>query len=219
MDWKEYDRQLGIKTAGVKEWDGHRHYHGYEPTPYWALERLCQVYRFHPGDRVVDFGCGRGRVAFFLHHHFHVPVVGIEADAKTYEEALLNLRAYLRQAKHAPATITFEHGLAEKYQVDAADNRFYFFNPFSSLVFQKVMGNILKSVAAHPRTVDVILFYPMPGYTVVLEGLAFELVLEIELPEAQDPLDKFLIYRYPARRRGRVKDSDALVPTTAVGLR
>ena len=37
-------------------------------------------------DSVVDFGCGRGRVAFYIHNRFHVPVTGIEANDKTYEE-------------------------------------------------------------------------------------------------------------------------------------
>lgn len=199
---REYDRRLGIKTTGLREWHGHDHYHRYEPTPYRALERLFQAYQFREGDRVVDFGCGRGRVTFSIHHRFHVPVVGIEAHAKTYEEAVINKRAYRRKAKHIPAPIKLKYGLAEHYEVKSIDNRFYFFNPFSDRVFRKVMGNITKSVEATPRSVDVILFYPMPEYKDILKELSFQVINKIRVPEADDDLEKFLIYRYPVPQQG-----------------
>lgn len=64
MSAKKCDRRLGIWTVGLREWDGNTQYNRYEATPYHALDRLFEVYRFREGDRVVDFGCGRGRVAF-----------------------------------------------------------------------------------------------------------------------------------------------------------
>src|SRR5690606_16206436 len=170
---KEYDRRLGIRTTGVREWDGHRRYHRYEPTPYQALELLFESYRFRKGDRVVDFGSGRGRVTFSIHHRFHVPVVGIEAHEKTYKEAVANKIAYRRRARRIGAPVKLKFGLAEQYRVRPADNRFYFFNPFSDRVFKKVMDNVMNSVAEAPRTVDVILFYPMPEYKSVLDDLGF----------------------------------------------
>lgn len=197
---REYDRRLGIKTVGLREWDGHDQYHRYEATPYRALERLFQAYRFRPGDRVVDFGCGRGRVTFAIHHRFHVPVVGIEAHAKTYEEALRNKRSYRRNAKHIPAPITLKYGLAENYKVKPMDNRFYFFNPFFHRVFKKVMGNIMKSIAAAPRPVDIILYYPVPEYKDILKELCFQMINKIKVPHAEDDREKFLIYRYPLER-------------------
>lgn len=204
---REYDRRLGIRTIGEREWEGHRHYHGYEPTPYRALERLFEAYPFRPGDRVVDFGCGRGRVAFAIHDRFRVAVVGIEAHATTYGEALNNKRAYRRKVRGISPPIQFRHGLAEHYEIEPADNRFYFFNPFSHLVFQKVVGNIVNSVAKAPRTVDVILFYPVPEYGTVLRDFSFQLIEEIRVPYAPDEREKFHIYRYPAALRTANADS------------
>lgn len=195
MGARKYDRQLGIKTVGLREWDGHAHYNRYEATPYKALERLFEAYRFRKGDRVVDFGCGRGRVTFTIHHRFRVPVVGIEAHDKTYEEALANKRSYRMKAKHIEAPIKLKYGLAEQYEVKPEDNRFYFFNPFSYRVFQRVVQNIVKSVEASPRTVEVILYYPLPEYKEVLRSFSFELINKIKVPEAEDSLEKFLIYR------------------------
>lgn len=199
---RQYDRQLGIKTVGLREWGGHSHYNRYEATPYEALERLFQTYRFGKGDRVVDFGCGRGRVTFSIHHRFQVPVVGIEAHDKTYEEALVNKTGYRFKTKHIAAPIQLKYGLAEHYEVKPADNRFYFFNPFSHDVFRKVMGNIMKSVKEAPRTIEVILYYPLPEYKEILQGHAFQMINKVTIPDANDALEKFLIYRFAAPQDG-----------------
>lgn len=196
MGARKWDRRLGIRTVGLREWKGHRHYNRYEATPYKALNRLFEVYKFRKGDRVVDFGCGRGRVTFTIHHRFHVPVVGIEANAQTYEEALVNKDSYRANAKHIPAPIKLKFGLAEQYQVKPEDNRFYFFNPFSHRVFQHVIRNIVKSVHETPRKVDVILYYPLPEYKEVLQDFGFQMINKVTVPEAEDKLEKFLIYRY-----------------------
>lgn len=197
MAARKFDRQLGIKTVGLREWTGHNHYNRYEATPYEALERLFEVYRFRKGDRVVDFGCGRGRVTFAIHHRFRVPVVGIEAHDKTYEEALANKGSYRARAKRIDAPIKLKYGLAEHYEVKPTDNRFYFFNPFSDRVFHKVMSNIAKSVQRTPRSVDVILYYPLPEYKDVVHDFGYHLINKVTLPGTDDAYEKFLIYRLP----------------------
>lgn len=202
MGARKYDRRLGIRTVGLREWEGHRHYNRYEATPYEALERLFEVYKFRKGDRVVDFGCGRGRVMFSIHHRFHVPVVGIEAHEKTYAEAVANKSSYRLHAKHIEAPITLKYGLAEHYEVKPDDNRFFFFNPFSHRVFQHVVGNILKSVQASPRTVEVILYYPLPEYKEVLRDYGFQLINKVTVPGAEDKLEKFVIYRCSSGAEG-----------------
>lgn len=197
---RQYDRQLGIKTVGLREWDEPTPYNRYEATPYEALERLCQVYRFRKDDRVVDFGCGRGRVVFFIHNRFRVPVVGIEAHEKTYTEALQNKKSYRYRAKHIEAPIKLKYGLAEHYEIKPSDNCFYFFNPFSAKVFAQVVRNITKSVRAAPRTVEVILYYPLPGYKKVMREHSFELINKVKVPGVEDPREKFLIYRFTPSR-------------------
>lgn len=196
MGSRKYDRLLGIKTVGLREWSGHSHYNRYEATPYEALERLFQSYRFRKGDQVVDFGCGRGRVAFFIHNRFHIPVTGIEANDKTYAEALANKDGYRAKAEHIAAPITFKYGLAEHYEIKPVDNRFYFFNPFSHRVFYHVMGNIMKSVEKAPRSIDVILYYPLPEYKEVLQNYGLTVINKITVPKTDDVYEKFVIYRH-----------------------
>ncbi|NLW17727.1 MAG: class I SAM-dependent methyltransferase [Firmicutes bacterium] len=198
MAERAYDRALQIKTIGIREWkDPSLDFNRYEATPYRALDILFQHYKLRKTDQVVDFGCGRGRVAFYIHDRFQVPVTGIEANDLTYEEALLNKARYRQRAKHIKAPLRFEFGLAEHYQVKPTENCFYFFNPFAASTFKKVVDNILQSVAEAPRPVDIILYYPLPKYKKILQkGSPFRLLNKIKVPRAQDPLEKFLIYRH-----------------------
>lgn len=196
MSARKYDRQLGIRTVGLREWDGNDLYNRYEATPYEALDRLFQSYKFQKDDRVVDFGCGRGRVTFYIHNRFEVPIVGIEAHDKTYEEALDNKSSYRYRTKHIQAPIRLKYGLAEHYAVKPGENRFYFFNPFSPKVFRKVLANIVRSVVDHPRTVEVILYYPLPEYKKILHSHSFQMINKIKVPSRGDFREKFLIYRF-----------------------
>ena len=65
MKESDYEKRLNIKTAGVQKW-GVRSAddHPYETTPYEALEQLFNHYELRQSDRVVDFGCGKGRLPF-----------------------------------------------------------------------------------------------------------------------------------------------------------
>ena len=195
---RQHDRRLGINTVGLREWRrSHGKYNRYEATSYRALNKLFESYRFIPGDHVVDFGVGRGRVAFAIHNRFHVPVTGIEAHDKTYEEALANKLRYRQKAGHIPAPIRLEFGLAEHYQVGPEENKFYFFNPFSKDIFRQVVGNILESVEKAQRPVDIILYYPLPEHKKLLRRASFVTINKIRTPSPMDKHDKFIIYRLP----------------------
>lgn len=197
MGERKQDKLLGVRTVGTRDWEGNKsQYHRYEATPYKALDELSKNYELNETDKVVDFGCGRGRVIFYLHNRFHLPITGIEANKKTYEEALDNKAEYILKAKHISAPINFQYGLAEHYKIDKTDNCFYFFNPFSVHIFRKVVNNILRSVEKDRRTVDLILYYPIHEYKDFLEtSTPFTIAKEIRVPWTYDLRDKFIIYR------------------------
>lgn len=195
MGERKLDRTLGIRTVGIREWKDSNQYNRYEATPYKVLEVLCESYKFRDVGRVVDFGCGRGRVAFYLHNRFHLPITGIEANQKTYEEALENKNLYRLRAQHIPAPIKFKYGLAQHYKIDKNDNCFFFFNPFSVHIFRKVVHNIMRSVEKDRRTVDLIIYYPIREYKDFLRTTHFEMINKIRVPEANDKKEKVLIYR------------------------
>jgi SAM-dependent methyltransferase len=196
MGERKQDKLLGIRTVGIREWtDSKVHYNRYEATPYKALNELSENYRFEDANKVVDFGSGRGRVAFYLHNRFHLPVTGIEANYKTFEEALENKATYRLRAKHIIAPIKFKYGLAQHYKIDKRENCFYFFNPFSVHIFRKVVHNILRSIEKDRRTVDLILYYPIREYKDFLKTTPFTIINKIRVPGGSDKKEKFIIYR------------------------
>lgn len=194
-----YEKLLNIKTSGDQQgFHKSLHYHRYEPTPYSALEELFQHYELKGSDRVVDFGCGKGRLSFYIHYFFHATVVGIEMDDSLYQEALVNLRSYTKKTKNRLGKIHFHCCLAEEYEINPLDNRFYFFNPFSIQVFRSIINNILVSVEKSKRDIEVILYYPSEEYIYFLENdTAFELKLEVHVPFVykNNSNERLLVYR------------------------
>ena len=88
--------------------------------------------------------------------------------------------------------------MAEEYDIDMRDNRFYFFNPFSVQIFMKIINNILLSFEKEPRQIELILFYASQDYIFFLENqTAFELKNEVMLPglTESNPFEKFVIYQ------------------------
>jgi len=199
MDEHAYDQMLGIKpTSGLQVLSSSIHQNRYEATPYEALEVLCTEYPFTRRDGVVDYGCGKGRVPFFIHNRFKLSVTGVEVNPHLYQEALENQVSYLEKIKKEAGSIRFERILAEKYEVMEDQNKFYFFNPFSTQVFIKVVNNILKSAEKNPRAVDLILYYPTTEYLHYLhDRTAFELYKDIKVPGLfeKDEHERFLIFR------------------------
>lgn len=187
---------LNIRTTGLREWRKETHYHRYEATPYKALDELFKVYKLERSDRVVDFGCGRGRVSFYIHNRFKIPVTGVEVNDLTFDEALDNKRSYRYIAKDIEAPIQFDYALAEQYDVSETDNVFYFFNPFSVDIFKKVVHNILNSVKVNNRPIDLILYYPTGSYkNFIAKNTPFKLMNKVKVPDARDRKEKFLVYR------------------------
>ncbi|MDN4606706.1 class I SAM-dependent methyltransferase [Sporosarcina highlanderae] len=199
MNEKEYDKRLQIKTAGTLELLSQSpHYNRYEATPYEALNVLFSEYKLGPEDGFVDFGCGKARVSFYVHHHFGASVAGIEMNGQLYQDAIANLASYRRKARYAGGAIRFERCYAEEYEIDVSENRFYFFNPFSIQVFMKVVWNILWSAESEPRMVDIILYYPTAEYVQFMNNhTPFEPLKEIRVDRlyGKDENERFLIYR------------------------
>ncbi|MFE8701358.1 methyltransferase [Cytobacillus sp. FJAT-54145] len=191
-----YDKLLNIQTTGEQAgFNDSLHYHRYEVTPYSALEQLFNNYQLKKSDHLVDFGCGKGRLNFFLHHRFQATVTGIEMNEIFFEKAIKNRSEYLKIHKDIASKINFFCCLAQDYKVDNLDNRFYFFNPFSIPIFMSVVKNILISMENSPREVDLILYYPSEDYIYFLEyQTPFELFEEISLNK-RDQNERFLIYR------------------------
>ncbi|MGN0437175.1 MAG: class I SAM-dependent methyltransferase [Lachnospiraceae bacterium] len=172
-------------------------YYRYEPTSYSglicafdALEGVISKY-----DRLVDFGCGKGRVLFYVNQRFQCEVCGIEIDEEVYEQALSNRAYYNTKFRDSMDRIEIINGKAEEYEIHPEDTVFYFFNPFTLCIFEKVIHNILESVKSHPRKIYVMLYYPKEDYRKFLQYQKFSLFRVIKLPDYdKDWNEKMVIY-------------------------
>jgi SAM-dependent methyltransferase len=199
MKEKYYDELLNINTREDQiGFHPSFHYHRYEPTPYIALEELFLNYSFRSSNRIVDFGCGKGRLNFYIHYHFDATVVGVEMDETFFEEATQNRNSYMKKVKKDDDKIHFHCCLAEKYLINPLDSHFYFFNPFSLQIFMTVVNHILLSMEEVQREVELILYYPSEDYIYFLENqTSFQLAKEVKLTGLFEgnPNERFLIYR------------------------
>ena len=189
-----WDKLLQIRTAGRDDSGADQHHHPYEPTPYCVLERLADSGLIGREDVVLDYGCGKGRVDYFLSYRTKAKTIGIEYDGHIYESALENQKA-------AKAGADFVLTRAEIYEVPPEVNRCYFFNPFTVEILHKVMARILESYYEAPREIFLFFYYPAEeyiSYLMTVEELDFYDEIECDdLFAGNDPRERILIFTLP----------------------
>ena len=191
-----WDKRLQIKTIGRDEENADQYRYPYEPTPYSVLERLANSGLIREGDGVLDYGCGKGRVDFFLSHQTKARTVGIEYDERIYRSAVNNQKTFA--SRDNPS---FVLNRAEAYEVPLYVNRCYFFNPFSVEILHKVMARVLESYYENPREVRLFFYYPSEEYISYLMTVdTLEFYDEIscgDLFEGNDPRERIVIFSLP----------------------
>ena len=196
MDNQEntWDKLLQIKTVGRDDKNSDEYRYPYEPTPYTVLERLTNSGLVGKDNVVLDYGCGKGRVGFFLSYRTKAQTIGIEYDERIYESALAN-------RKTAKAKADFVLTRAEEYEVPSSVDRCYFFNPFSVEILQKVMARILESYYDNPREIFLFFYYPSEAYIAYLMTVdELEFYDEIECDDlfpGYDERERILIFLLP----------------------
>lgn len=163
------DALLGIRTTGRDESHADQDSNPYEPTPYAVLDRLANSGLVGKRNVLVDYGCGKGRVGLYLAYQARCRSIGVERDPLLHEAALRNAAtARFLQGPYSAGRVTFERADAAQYVPPAQADRFYFFNPFSAVVFERVLDRIRRSLDAAPREAIVLLYYPDDEYRDVL---------------------------------------------------
>ena len=153
------DKLLQIKKTGRDDSNSDRYRYPYEPTPYSVLERLANSGFIGKKDVVLDYGCGKGRVDFFLAYQTKANTVGIEYDKRIYQSALNNQNTAVSGAR-----TEFVMARAEEYEMPPEVNKCYFFNPFSVELLRKVMARIIEAYYEKPREMFLFFYYPSEEY-------------------------------------------------------
>ena len=189
----QWDKLLRIKTTGRDDSMADQYRYPYEPTPYSVLERLAGSGYISKRNVLLDYGCGKGRVDFYLSYQTRCRTMGIEYDPRMYERALSN-----EQTAVSGRRASFVLANAEQYPVPAEVDRCYFFNPFSVEILQKVMARILDSYYENSRNIQLYFYYPSDEYVAYL--MTQELLMFVDeidcgdLFEGKDPREKILIF-------------------------
>ena len=140
----KWDKLLHIKTMGRDDSQSDQYRYPYEPTPYSVLQRLANTGLIRKNNMLLDYGCGKGRVDFFLSYQTRCRCLGVEYDERIYEKVMENKK--------------------EAVSID----RIYFFNPFSVEILRKVMARIMESYYEHPRQILCFFYYPSDEYLTYL---------------------------------------------------
>lgn len=193
MNEEKWDRLLQIRTSGRDDSHADQYRYPYEPTPYCVLERLADSGYLSKGNTLLDYGCGKGRVEFFLSWQTRCRSIGIEYDERIYEKAAEN---HKRAA--AAGRVTFELVNAEQFQVPEEVDRIYFFNPFSLEILQKVISRIIDSYYAAPREILLFFYYPSDEYIsflMTVDELTFSDEIDCsDLFQEKDPRERIVIF-------------------------
>lgn len=190
---QSWDKLLRIRTSGRDDSRADQYRYPYEPTPYSVLERLANSGQIRKGNVLLDYGCGKGRVDFFLSYQTRCRSIGIEYDERIYTAAEAN-----RAEAASGGRVSFEMANAETYQVPVEVDRIFFFNPFSVEILQKVFARIMESWYEEPREMLLYFYYPSDEYISFLmqqDELMFSDEIDCgDLFPAGDDREKILIF-------------------------
>ena len=188
-----WDKLLQIRTMGRDDSNADQYRYPYEPTPYSVLERLANSGLIRKGNTLLDYGCGKGRVDFFLSYQTRCQSIGIEYDERIYEKAIQNKETAISSTR-----VSIELANAEIFIVPENADRFYFFNPFSVEILQKVISKILDSYFEKNRAIQLFFYYPSDeyiSYLMTVDELVFSDEIDCrDLFPGNDPREKIMIF-------------------------
>lgn len=188
-----WDKLLKVKTSGRDDSHSDQYRYPYEPTPYEVLERLANSGYIGKKNMVVDYGCGKGRVSYFLSWQLRCRCAGVEFDDRIFEAAMKN-----KESAASGGRVDLIHTKAETYQVPETADRFYFFNPFSVEILRSVIGKIIESWYEKNREMLLFFYYPSDeyvSYLMTVDELMFTDEIDCrDLFDGKDPRERIMVF-------------------------
>ncbi|WP_287493104.1 SAM-dependent methyltransferase [Sellimonas sp.] len=201
MKEEKWDKLLQIRTTGRDNSHADQYRYPYEPTPYPVLERLANSGYIRKGNTLLDYGCGKGRVEFFLSWQTRCRSIGIEYDERIYEKAVEN-----QNMSSASGRVTFQAVDAGEFPVPESVDRIYFFNPFSLEILQKVISRIRDSYYEAPREILLFFYYPSDEYIsflMTVNELTFYDEIDCgDLYDGKDSRERIVIFKMYKGEKG-----------------
>lgn len=175
----DFDKYLRIKTNGRDDSKSNYLNFPYEPTPYQVIERLANSGYITKRDKIIDYGCGKGRVDFYLGFQTKAKMIGIEYDERLYNVAKKNQETAISANK-----VNFININALDYELEQNVTGAYLFNPFSTKILKVVIEKILKYVLLNQIEFKLFFYYPSNSYLELLKE--YENLVSCEKIECYD---------------------------------
>jgi SAM-dependent methyltransferase len=190
----ELDRFLKIKTNGRDDSASTPTNYPYEATPYSVLQTLANSGYINKRDKIIDFGCGKGRVDFYLAYSVKAKMIGVEFDPRLYNSALKNSQTAISSAR-----VSFVNCDACDYVIDFDVTGAYFFNPFNLEVLECVINNLRRSKNENDREIKLFFYYPSKQYLEYLNNQSditfIENILCMDQFEEYDDRESIAIFK------------------------
>ena len=161
----ELDHFLKIKTNGRDDSQSNFINYPYEATPYCILQALANSGYITKRDTIIDFGCGKGRVDFFLAYATKAKMIGVEFDERLYNSAIAN-----KEKAISANRTTFIKSCASTYYIPDTVTGGYFFNPFNTEILFEVIKNLKASIKRNQRKIKMFFYYPSSKYIELLDN-------------------------------------------------
>ena len=119
---QKWDKLLQIHTTGRDDSNSDQYRYPYEPTPYTVLERFANSGLLCKENTLLDYGCGKGRVDFFLSYQTRCRCLGVEYDERIYEKVMENKKEAVSKER-----VSFSLANAEEFQLPEQIDRIMIF--------------------------------------------------------------------------------------------
>ena len=169
IEWQKtqqhpFDSEHGVDTSGLI-WgeelsSGSRNdawntaYYGIAPSVFrTVIAELPPA--LHSGATFIDIGSGKGRAVMLASQYPFSKVIGVEIAPDLHNVATKNVATYLQNGKTgAPVELLLKD--AAEYALPPGPLVLYLYHPFCKPVLERVLGNLHRSLQAHPREAAVI---------------------------------------------------------------
>ena len=164
------------------------------------LERLASKGYIGKKNTLIDYGCGKGRVAFFMSYQTRCKSIGIEFDRDIYNRVMQN-----KESCAAGKRVDIMLIKAEAFSLPEEADRFYFFNPFSVEILKRVLKRIVDLSYVNQKERFLFFYYPSEEYLSELNSMT-DLTPEEEIlcadlfPDTGNERERVAVYRLYSKR-------------------
>lgn len=140
----------------------------YEPSEWFSVGRAIRSLPVALNDVFIDFGSGKGRVLLIAAQLPFKRMIGVELSSELNDLARQNVaRTTLRLRCGNIELVTAD---SVNYEVPDDVTVAYFYSPFISVTFSKVLDNLIRSVDRSPRPLRILYNYPVEHNRVLATG-------------------------------------------------